>query len=84
MLAQRAHAHQLHLTLKDVDQHRQLVDPQLPEHGAPSGDAVVVVELSTRLQLVVLIDVGLQVFGVGIHRSELIHPDPIAVLTDAV
>ena len=82
--AQRAHAHELHLALEDVDRHRELVQPAAAHQFAPEVDAVVVGEFATVLQAFVLQHVGLEVFGIGVHRAELVHADELAVPAHAL
>ena len=81
--AEGPHADQLHLAFQDVDRHRELVQPAPAHQFAPEVDAVVVGELAAVLQALVLQHVGLEVFGVGVHRAELIDTDHIAVPADA-
>ena len=80
LLTQRAHTYQFHLTLQDVDEHGQLVEPGLTQELSPLGDAIVVIELATHIQVVVLIDIGLQVLRIGIHGAELEHIELLPVL----
>ncbi len=84
LLAQRTHTHQLHLSLEDVNEHGQLVEPQLTEYGAPAGDPVIVLELASIVKGIVLVNISLQVLGIGIHRPELVHPEELASLADTV
>ena len=80
MPAQRPYADELHLALEDVDEHRQLVEPELAEQPSPAVDAVVVGEFAAVLEPLVLKHVGLEVLRVGVHRTELIDSDEIALV----
>ena len=80
LLAQRTNADQLHLPLQDIDKHRQLIKPGLAQETAPLRHAVVVAELTTHVQVVVLVDIGLQILGIGVHRPELVDVKLLAVL----
>ena len=83
MTAQRADSHQFHLSLENVDRHRKLVQPGAAQQFAPEVDAIVVGELAAVLKTFVLQHVGLEVFGVGVHRAELIDADHLAVVAHA-
>ena len=80
LLAQRTHTHQLHLALKDIDKHGQLVEPGLAQKTSPLRDAIVITELATHIQIIVFVDVGLQILGIGIHRPELVDVELLTVL----
>ena len=80
LLAQGPDAHNLHLSLQHIDEHRQLIEPGLAQESPPLRDAVIVAEFAAHIQVVVLVDVGLQVFGIGIHRAELEHIEFLPVL----
>lgn len=82
MARQRAHAHELELPLEEIDEHREFVEPACAQQSAPLVDPVVVLELAAVLKPDVLVHVGLQILGVGVHRAELVHADEIAVLAD--
>ena len=81
---QGPHAYELHLSLEDVDDHGQLVNPGFPEQAAPEVHPVVVGELSTLLQPLVLQHVGLEILGVGVHSPELIHADHLSLVPHTV
>ena len=80
LLAQGTHPHQLHLPLKDIDKHGQLVEPGLAQEPAPLRHTVVVAELAAHIQVIVFVYVGLQILRIGIHRAELVHVEDLAVL----
>ena len=80
LLTQGSHPDQFHLPLQNVNKHRQLIQPGLAEEPAPLRHAVVVAELAAHIQIVVLVDVGLQVLGIGIHGAELEDIELLAVL----
>ena len=84
MPAEGPHAHGLHLALEDVDEHRQFVKPRAAEEPPPDGHTVVVGELAAVLQAFVLQHVGLKVFGISVHRAELVNAYHVAVVPDAV
>ena len=83
LLAQGAHAHQFHLPLKDIDEHGQLVQPSLAQEPAPLRHAIIVTELATDVEVVVLVDISLEILRIGIHRPELEHVELLSVLADA-
>ena len=58
---QRSHSYKFHLSLEDVDAHGQFVNPGTPEPSAPKIHPVVVRELPTLLQSLVLQDIRLQI-----------------------
>ena len=82
--AQGTHAHQFHLSLEDIDKHRELVQPAAPEAPAPEVHAVVVRELTAFLKSFMLQHVGLQILRIRIHGPELIYADHAAVVSHAV
>ena len=81
--AQRPDAHQLEVATQQVPHHRQFVEPQPPQHATPEVDTVVVLELASTLKALVVVDIGLHILGVGVHRAELVHHNHLAVLADA-
>ena len=83
LLAQRTDTNQFHLSLNQVENHRELVKPKLAKHSTPFRDTVVVGELATHIQIIVLVDIGLQKLGIGIHRPKLIHVEHLAILADS-
>lgn len=80
LLAQRTYTYQFHLAFQDVEEHGELIEPSLAQELSPLGDAIVVIELATHIQVVVLIDIGLQVFRIGVHGAELEHIELLPVL----
>ena len=87
LLAKRPHSHYLHLSFHQIDDHRQFIEPSLSQEPSPFGHSIVVIEFATHIQVVVLIDIGLQIFRIGIHRPELEHikhPAPFPILLNRI
>lgn len=80
LATQRPNPNELHLALDKVEKHRQLVEPCLAQETTPTRHTVVVAELAALVQVIVLIDIGLQVLGIGVHGAELEHVENLAVL----
>lgn len=80
LTAQRSYPHELHLAFQDIEQHGQLVEPGLAQETAPARHTVVVAELAALVQVVVLVHIGLQVLGIGVHGAELVYVENLAVL----
>ena len=81
LTAQRADAHQFHLPLEDVDAHRKLVDPGFPEKASPEVHPVIIGKFPALLQSLMLQHIGLEIFGIAVHRPELIDANDIAFIT---
>jgi len=77
--AQRPDAHELEVSLEEVDQHRELVEPAFAQDTAPVADAVVILELAAFLEASVLVHVALEIFAVGVHRPELVNAYQLSV-----
>lgn len=80
MVAQGTDAHQLHLTLEEIDEHRQLVQPALTHESAEGADADVVGNLAAFAQTLLVEHIALQIFRIGVHRPHLIDLDLLAPL----
>ena len=83
LAAEGTHAHELHLTLEEVDDHRQLIHPGFPEDPPPGVHPVVVGELPALLKALILQHIRLEILGIGIHRPELVHADDVALVAHA-
>ena len=81
---ERTYADQFHLALEDIDKHGQLVDPGFPEQTSPEIHPVVIGELATLLQTLMLQHIGLEVFRIAVHRPELIDADHLPLIPNAV
>ncbi len=79
MLTQRPHPNQRQFSGKEIQELRQFIYPQLAHYLAPGGDAEIVLEFPTFLQIVRGVHISLQVFTVGMHSAELLHVDGFAV-----
>ena len=66
-------------TFKNIYEHRQLIKPSLTQKAAPLCDTIIVVELATHVKIVILVDIGLQVLRISIHRTELEYIELLAV-----
>lgn len=83
MGTERSYAYQLHFPFEEVDEHGKFVQPAGSQKASPAGDAEVVGEFASFFEVVFLIDIGLQVFGIGMHGTEFKHRDQLAVFADA-
>ena len=81
MTAQRPYAHEFHLSLEEIDEHGQFVDPSVAEPAAPEIHPVVVRELTALLQAFMFQHVGLQVLGIRIHGPKFVNADHFPVIT---
>ena len=79
MRAQRAYSYELDLPLRKINQHRQLVNPELPEKLTPASYSEVVGYLSALVQVILPVQIPLQILGVGVHCSKLVHVDRFTV-----
>lgn len=80
LAAQRSNPNELHLPFQHIEQHGQLIEPSLTQETAPARHTVVVTELAALVQVVVLVHIGLQVLGIGVHGAELEHIEELAAL----
>lgn len=72
-LAQRPDANQLQVTLEPVDQHGKLVQPGFPKKPSPAGYPEIVLDLAARLELVLVENILVQVFGERVHGAQFIN-----------
>lgn len=84
MARERTNADEFHLAFDDIGEHWKFVEPDGTEDFSPDVDAVVVGEFAAILEAVVLIDIVLDVFAVGIHGAEFIHSYEVAVFAHPV
>ena len=73
--AERPHPHKFHLSLKDIDSHRDLIDPGAAKQAAPMIHPVIMRELTAFLQAFMLEDIRLEILRIRDHRAELVHAD---------
>lgn len=64
LAAERAHSHELDLPFEQIHNHRELIEPELPENPSPEIHPVVILELSAFLKPYVAIEIILYVFAV--------------------
>lgn len=81
LFAQRAYSHKLKVSFKKVIYHGQLIYPELAHKPSRACDPEVVFELAALIEPVLFIDILLQVFGKGVHSTELIDTYYFSVLT---
>ena len=82
MTRKRTHAHQLHLPLKYIKKHRELIEPNLSHESAYRVDTIIVSELSALVKILILIYIWLQILAIGVHGAELVYIDQFSSLAD--
>ena len=82
MFAEGTDPDQAEIALQKVDDLRPFIDPRLTEESAPAGDAKILKEFPPAIQPVLLEDIILQVFGVGVHGPEFIDIHHLTVVAD--
>lgn len=82
--AEGANTHELHLSLQEIDEHGQFIQPTLAELVPPIIDPVIVRELPAFLKAFVFQDVGLQILRIGVHRAKFVHTNHVSFVSHAV
>ncbi len=73
MIAQGPNPYQVHFPFYPVIQHGKFIQP-CPSHKPAQGcNSKIILDLSTLLQLVLLVNIFLEIFGIGLHGPEFIH-----------
>src|SRR5262245_1444044 len=83
MLAQWANSYQLQIPFKQVDKHRQFINPVFTQELAKCRYTEIVFKLAALIKIILLVHVLLEIFRIGIHCTHLIYIDQLAVLTFA-
>lgn len=83
MFAQRTYPDGLEVAPEHIDDHGQLINPEFAHKLTHAGYPEIVSKLTPFVELVALIDIGLQVLRIGIHGTKLIHVNGLAVFAGA-
>lgn len=78
-LRQRPDPDQLQVSFQPIGQHGQLVDPGLAEKAAPGSDPEIIFDLAAVLELVLVENILVQVFGKRVHGAQFVYVEDPAV-----
>ena len=60
LLAQWSNSHKFHLSLENVSNHGKFINPHFAEQTSPLRNAIVIGKLAANIQVVVLVNIGLE------------------------
>ena len=73
LLADGANTNEFHIACQHINYHRPLIDEVLSHASAEGRNADIMTEFAGLFEAILLVDIRLQVFRIGVHCAEFIY-----------